>query len=262
MFQHRHGLKPFFQLTPTHLFLYLFPAVCCIFFIIMTFAMTGCASSGVQREAASSVDLGVQNAKNLLYQAADGDIADTYQNTSQTAKGALLGGAAGALTGGVSAIGVAPGAIVGGILGASYGAYIDSTTNRKDRIENRGIQVVKLGDQILVVVPSARIFSEMTAVVKPQAFTTIGMIANYLNRFVMTTVRVAAYTDDGGNPDVDIALSKQQAEVFAKLLNAHGLNARLLYAVGCGSTHLVEKSDGDWDSDNFRIEITLEKMYV
>ena len=57
--------------------------------------LTGCASSDVSREAASNVDMGVQNANNLVNNASSSSFTETYQNSSQTAKCAVLGGAAG-----------------------------------------------------------------------------------------------------------------------------------------------------------------------
>lgn len=228
---------------------------------VMLFAagLSGCASSAVSREAATNVDLGVYNAKRLVF--GDRDIAVSYQNTSQTAKGAVIGGAVGALAGGATAFGAVPGALTGAVFGASYGAYIDSTTNKRDRLENRGVATVVIGDEVMIVIPSALIFDEMTSHVKPQAYSTLRMVAQYINRYTKIGVRVAGYTYDSGNCNIDLALSKQQAEVVKKFLIAENVNARLIYAMGMGSSRLVDTS-ANWDSDNYRIEITFEKLHV
>lgn len=239
---------------------------CYSFFIITLFCfiLTSCAASDASRDTAANIDLGVQNAKNLVNGVANGNIADSYQNTSQTAKGALIGGAAGAITGAFSSgIGVIPGTATGLIFGAAYGSYIDSQTNFDDQLENRGANIVVLGDQILIVLPSARIFNPYTAEIKPSAYSTLGMVAHYINRYTKMLVKVAAYTNDTGSERVDLALSEQQAQNVAKILSASGVNTRLLYAAGYGGTRLVTKNSLDWDeSDNYRIEITLEKLYV
>ena len=75
-------------------------------------------------------------------------------------------------------------------------------------------------------------------------------------------VKVSAYTDDTGSRTIDLNLSKQQAQQVAKALLATGIDARLLYADGYGGTNLVRANTMDWDTDNYRIEITLEKLYV
>ena len=116
---------------------------------------------------------------------------------------------------------------------------------------------------MLVVLPSARIFNALTADIKPDAYSTLEMVARYLNRFTKISIQIAAYTNDVGSQRVALALSQKQAESVARFLTASGLDARLLYAVGYGGENLVDSNSLDWDgSDNYRIEITLEKQYV
>lgn len=229
--------------------------------IAMGVVLVGCASSDVSRDAASNIDLGVQNARNLI---PEGNIADTYQNSSQRTKGAIMGGAAGAITGALasSAVGILPGTAAGLILGASYGSYIDSNTSLQDQLENRGATIIILGDQIMLEIPSARLFDPWTSMIKPQAYSTLKLVSRFVNSYTKMLVKVSAYTSDTGSSTLDIALSQQQADKVSKVLLASGMDARLLYAVGCGGSHLVVKNTGEWDSDNYRIEITLEKLYV
>lgn len=233
-------------------------------FLLLIFILSGCASSDAARDAADNIDLGVRNAKKLAAGVVNGDIADSYQNTSQTAKGVLFGSAAGAITGAfVSSVGVLPGTAMGLIMGGAYGSYIDSQTTLLDRLENRGVQIVIIGDQILMVIPSARIFRPYTADIKPSSYKTIAMIATFINLYTKMLVKVSAYTNDTGSPRVDAALSAQQSKNMANMLIASGVNARLLYAAGCGGSKLVAPNSLDWDeSPNYRIEITFEKLYV
>ena len=229
-------------------------------FILLGSLLFGCASSHVTREAASNMDMGVQNVNNMVNNASDSSLSETYQNSSQTAKGAVIGGAAGAVLGAMSSsIGVLPGLAGGLILGASYGMYFDSMTTLKDKLENRGVIIVELGDQILIVIPSSRLFQAMSSDIKSQSYCTLKLVAQYVNGFTKMTVKVAAFTNDTGSKRVDLALSEQQAHSVAKALLASGVDARVVYAVGYGGTHFVERNSQDWDeSDNYRIEITLE----
>lgn len=235
-----------------------------VYLALICLLLASCAASNVSRDTASNVDLGVRNAKNLFGSAVNGDISETYQNASSTAKGAVIGGLTGALVGTVSTgVGVGLGTLTGAIVGATYGAYIDSFTTLEDALTNRGGQIIILGDQIMIVLPSARIFEYMTATIKGEAFSTLAMVGRYINRFVKTSVKVAVYTNDTGARPLDLALSQQQAESVAKFLLASGVNSRLLYAVGCGGTNLVVNTGLQWDgSDNYRIEITFEKLFV
>lgn len=230
-------------------------------FLIFSLFLSGCASSDVSRDAASNVDLGVQNARDLT--SGSGNIGDSYQNSSQTVKGAILGGTAGAVAGALaSGVGFIPGTATGAVLGASYGSYIDSNTSLDDQLKNRGVNVIELGDQILVFMPSARIFEPWTARIKPQAYSTLKLVSAYVNNFTKMLVKISVYTDNTGSKEVDLSLSEQQAESVERFLVASGIHARVLYAAGYGGTRLVTKNTGDWDTDNYRIEITLEKLYV
>jgi outer membrane protein OmpA-like peptidoglycan-associated protein len=230
--------------------------------LISVTLLAACASSDVSRDAAANIDTGVQNAKNLASDFTQGDIRETYQNASQTSKGALIGGSAGAVTGMLApGIGVVAGTATGAILGASYGRYIDAYSSLQDQLENRGAVVAVLGDQVLIVLPSARIFNPMTATVKQPAYSTLNLVAQYVNSYTKMLVKIAAFTDDSGSKRVDVALSQQQAQQVAKVLTAYGVNARLLYAEGYGGDHLVQQNALVWDgNDNYRVEITLEKL--
>jgi len=230
---------------------------------VLSFALMSCASSDVSRDTSANIDLGMQNARNLVDDAGNSSIGDSYQNASQAAKGAIIGGTAGAVTGLLSPpLGFFPGTAIGMILGAAYGGFIDSNTDLNDQLANRGANVVVLGDQILIVLPSARIFQDNSSTIRPQAYTTLKLVARYINGYTKMLVKVAAYTDATGSNSIDLALSQQQADQVAKFLLASGMDSRVLYAAGYGGTHLVQKNTLDWNSDNYRIEITLEKLYV
>lgn len=224
----------------------------------------GCAQSDVSREVTANIDVGVQNTRDMASSAGDGSLADSYQNASQATKGAFIGGAAGAITGTFTpGLGTLAGTAVGAILGGSYGAYIESNASLEDQLQNRGANVVILGDQILIVIPSARIFNPLTPTIKTTAFSTLNMVTRFINQYTKMLVKVAVYTNNTGSRRIDAALSQQQANSVSKYLQAAGIDARLLYAAGYGGTHLVTSTAYDWEaSDNYRIEITLEKLYV
>lgn len=232
-----------------------------LFLAIISTFLFACAESNVSRDVASGIDMGVQNAKSLV---SDPDIANSYGNSSQAVKGALIGGTAGALVGAAtSGIGVWAGGMTGAVLGASYGNYIDVNTSLEDKLRNRGVTVVELGDQTLIMIPSARLFEYMTSTIKPRSYSTLEMIARYINKYRTIMVKISGYTNANSSCSADLSLSNMQAHQIARYLNASGLNARMVYAQGYGGTNLVVDNKLGWDeSDNYRIEITFEKLYV
>ena len=235
----------------------------CVLLVLST-ALAGCASSNVERESTSNADLGLHNARNLADNAASSDIPDTYQNASQATKGAILGGTAGGVAGSfMSGVGFIPGALTGALLGGSYGGYIDSQTNLSDQLINRGANVIVLGDQIMIVINSSRLFDGMSDRLKEPSYSTLDVLAAYINSNITMSVKIAAYTDDVGSAQINLITSRKQAQAIEKYLAACGVSTRLLVAEGYGGTNLIAKNQETWgDSDNYRIEITMEKQHV
>lgn len=230
---------------------------------ITTFLLCSCASSDVSRDVSSNIDVGVQHTRSMM--ASNGDTADSWQNASQTVKGGILGGTTGAIAGGLASsfIGILPGALIGTVAGSSYGSYIETNETLADRLRNRGVTLVTLGDNVLIVLPSARVFNAMTANIKPSSYGTLNLVTRYINGYTSMMVKVSAYTNDIGSSCVNQALSQSQAENVADYLTMAGVNTRIVYAVGYGGQNLVQRRNCVWgDSDNYRVEITLEKEYV
>lgn len=236
----------------------------CMVLLAMPWWLMGCAHSDVSRHAAEHVDHAIETTKGTMAGLVNGDIAETYGNASQTTKGGLIGGAAGTLAGVTTGLGVLPGLATGVMLGASYGGYIDSKATPADKLQNRGAMVMTLGDHILIMLPSERLFANLSSRIKPQAYSTLHMVANYIRPYTKMLVKVSAYSNSLGSPDANLNLTQQQANQVAKVLHGYGVDARLIYAKGYGGTHLIEpanRAEGG-STTNYRVVITLQKYHV
>lgn len=234
-----------------------------IIVIILVFLLQGCASSDLSRNAAGKADHAYSDVNQSLTNIGNGSLADSYQNTSQTTKGVLIGGVTGGILGGITnGVGAVAGVATGAILGGALGAYIDAHSSLVDQLKNREVKVYVLGDQVLIVLFSNRTFYSNTSNIRITAYSTLDLVSRLIGNYSNMTVKVSAYTDASGAPVIDRARSQQQAEAIAKYLWKRGVNTRLLYAAGYGGSHLVTKTSGDENSENFRVEITLEKLPV
>lgn len=229
-----------------------------LLFFLVAVLLQGCASSNVERTAACSVDRAYVGSQSK----SDVDIATTYQNTSQTTKGVIIGGVAGGLIGGLTnGLGAVAGTVTGAILGGALGAYIDANTTLVDKLENRGVKVFVLGDQVMIVMPSILVFNDTTPNIRYSAYSTLDLVSQLIGNYVNMSVHVAAYTNAINAGEIDLALTQQQAESVARYLWKRCQNTRLLYASGYGATHLVTcNSVNCAGNDNYRIEITFEKL--
>jgi intracellular multiplication protein IcmN len=235
-----------------------------VFIFFLFIFIQGCASSDVSRGAANEADKAYLDTDYALSHAESDGLPDAYQNTSQATKGAVMGSVAGVGASSMnSGISLLPGLAVGAIFGGALGAYIDAHTTLADKLENRGVKVIMLGDQIMLVLPSVLVFNEMTSNIRSHAYSTLDLVAQFINHYPNMSVNVAAYTSESGSPEkVNLALTQQQAAAIVKYLWIKGINTRLLSASGYGGGKLVAANKPDWNSDNFRVEITLEKLPV
>lgn len=234
-----------------------------LFFLLPITLLQGCASSDLSREAAGTVNNTYSTVNSSIHDLGKSSITDTYQNSSQSSKGVLIGGVTGGVVGGfANGVGAVAGVVTGAILGGALGAYIDAHSSVVDQLQNRGAKVFVLGDQVLIVIPSSRLFYSMTPTIDYSDYTTLDLVAQLIGNYANMSVKVAAYTDTSGNVQIDRGLSQQQADSVEKYLWKRGVDTRLIYAVGYGGTHLVTKTTCDWNSDNYRIEITWEKLPV
>ena len=236
----------------------------CFFLTLITLSLQGCASSSASRGAASQADDAyLETDYAMRHFGESGDISDTIQNSSQTAKGIVIGGVVGAAAGSAtSAIGGLAGFGLGAVFGGALGKYIDSHTTLADQLENRHVRVIEIGDQIMIVINSTTIFYQNTSNIRADAYDTLDLVVKYINSYTNMSVKIAAYTSAAEPPRITWSLSKQQADNVMKYLWRRHINTRLLYAEGGGGSKLVTANTANWDSDNYRVEITLEKLPV
>jgi outer membrane protein OmpA-like peptidoglycan-associated protein len=228
----------------------------------LAITLFGCASSTVSRSAADQVDNAYQASNARLTHAGDDDPAEVFQNSPQTTKGALLGASAGAITGVVFAgtAGLLPGAAGGAALGGFLGAYVDYHTTLRDQLENRGVKVMVLGDQIKLIIASDQVFFGMSNKMIYSSRSTFDEIAKYINLYRTMLVSIDTYTNDTGDKQVNCVISEQQATTIQKYLWPL-VNTRVLVAKGHGGNNLLTANNKNWvEGINYRIEINFEKQ--
>lgn len=236
-----------------------FKTVTALFIFLLLGFLQGCASSDVARGAAGEADQAYLQTDYTLRHPGAGP-SSTYQNSSQMAKGVVFGGAIGAAAGSATSLGALPGLGMGAIIGGAIGKYIDSHTTLMDKLENRHVQVIALGDQLMLVLPSSLIFNSNSSNISAGAYDTLDTVAEFISSVPNMSVKVTAYTSAAVPESVARSLSQQQATNIVKYLWQRNVNTRLIYAEGGGGTKLVTANIADWASDNYRIEITFEKL--
>ena len=133
--------------------------------------------------------------------------------------------------------------------------------DREQRSQTAGIglDVLRVGNGIVIRIPAALTFAEGSASVKPEFDATLLEISREVKNRSQTFVDVFAHTDLSGSPEVNQALSDKRAAAVASYLSGHGVARARIASKGLGETaplYNPETSDTQ-KAANRRVEIRL-----
>lgn len=138
---------------------------------------------------------------------------------------------------------------------------LEKDPNLIHKIRHHGIQIERMGDKILLILPSDKFFYGKSPNLNPEAYPAICDIINILNCFEKIDIQVTAYTDNSGCQEENIGLTKHQATNLVSYMWQHGLDARLVYPAGYGQFCPIANNCTSYGrSQNRRIEITLKHL--
>lgn len=144
-----------------------------------------------------------------------------------------------------------------GATAAAYMAELDGELRRQTA--GIGVDVVRVGDSIVLRVPAALTFDAGSAAVKPQFDATLLEIARTVKTRNQTFVDVLAHTDTSGTPEGNQALSNKRAAAVATYLGTHGVAKARIASKGLGETAPLYSPDlsETEKAANRRVEIRL-----
>jgi len=208
----------------------------------------------------------------------------TMQENKKTTIGAAAGTIVGAGVGyaiGKDATGAAVGAVVGGLLGGGIGymmdrqerefkqalaesqareqATIQQGNQREQAAIMQGVQREK--DAIVLTFKSDVLFDTDSSTIKPGAYSSgeIDRVAQILNNYPDTTIKIIGYTDSTGSDSYNQQLSEQRANAVKNALVVKGVNASRMTALGMGKANPVaDNSTPEGRQLNRRVTIVVE----
>ncbi len=184
------------------------------------------------------------------------------------AKAAAAGGFAGAVAGSLLSSGAAaaPSAAAGAGLGVIAGAVLGHAMSNQKMPPKRilidaGVQIVDIGENTLLLLPSHVFFHQDSSHVNEGYYIVLNALAEYIKGFDIQTIKVAGYTDELGDSERDLALSRQQAQNVAKYLQGRGINVPFMYSIGYGEQFPIAFNDpGLAEPMNDRVQITYRRL--
>lgn len=122
-----------------------------------------------------------------------------------------------------------------------------------------GLDVLRVGDGIVIRIPAALTFDAGSAAVKPQFDATLLEISRTVKTRSRTFVDVYAHTDTSGTPAVNQSLSDKRAAAVAGYLANHGVSKARIASRGLGESAPLYNPDDTptKQAANRRVEIRL-----
>ena len=192
------------------------------------------------------------------------------QQLSNTGGGAIIGAGSGAVLGAIvgTATGSDPrvaallGAGIGGITGAAIGSYMDQQeAELRAQLQGTGVSVTRVGQQIILNMPSNITFGVDSAQVQQGFNETLVSVGLVLKKFNKTIVDVYGHTDDTGSDAHNQDLSQRRAVAVATILANQGIDQRRFYIEGKGETDPIASNANETGrSQNRRVEIQISPI--
>ena len=187
---------------------------------------------------------------------------------SNTTKGGLIGGGAGAavgaglgaLLGGTkgAAIGAGAGAVVGGATGAIIGNKMDKQKAELEKIQGAQVESINEGQAIKVTFESGILFATGKSDLSDASKSALTQFAISLNGTPDTDVQIYGHTDSNGGDKVNVPLSEKRALAVGNFLASKGVAANRMATQGMGSAQPVAVEDAKGvQALNRRVEIYI-----
>ena len=154
------------------------------------------------------------------------------------------------------------GAGLGGLTGAAVRHYMDQQeAELRQQLQSTGVSVTRVGNQIILNMPSNITFDTDSATVKPDFSQTLTSVGLVLKKFNKTIVDVTGYTDNTGSVQHNQDLSQRRAVSVATILANQGLDQRRFYIEGKGEdAPIASNSTETGRAQNRRVEIQISPI--
>lgn len=175
--------------------------------------------------------------------------------TTNTGKGAAIGAATGAVLG--KATGDHDDKRI--FIGAAVGDYMDKQEEAfRDELAGSGVEVVREGDNIRLVMPSNITFATDQSYISSGFHSTLDAIAKVMNKYEKTYLSVEGHTDSTGKDSYNMTLSQQRAQSVKDYLVNHQIMSARISTQGYGETRPVASNDSaNGRALNRRVEIQI-----
>ncbi|WP_231590849.1 OmpA family protein [Grimontia sp. AD028] len=143
--------------------------------------------------------------------------------------------------------------------GAAVGQYMDQQEAAfREELSGSGIEVVREGDNIRLVMPSNITFGTNQSGITPGFYQSLDAVARVMNEYDKTFLSIEGHTDSTGDAAYNITLSEKRAESVKGYLLRSAVNAQRLYVTGYGETQPIASNEtSSGRAKNRRVEVQI-----
>lgn len=189
------------------------------------------------------------------------------QKTSNMATGAGVGAVAGALGGLVIGGGnkgrnALIGAGIGALAGGAIGNYMDNQeAELRAQLQGTGVSVTRMGDRIVLNMPSNITFATDQDQVIPPFYSTLDSVGIVLRKYDRSLIDINGHTDSTGSLAHNQGLSERRAASVANYLGSRGIDQRRISTMGFGpSQPVASNASPDGRAQNRRVEVLISPL--
>ncbi|MGR3483868.1 MAG: OmpA family protein [Paracoccaceae bacterium] len=192
-------------------------------------------------------------------------VQDPNNPNRNAQQGALIGAGVGALAGlatGDDATERRQQALAGAALGAAAGGGVGLLLDRQEaqlRAQlGPQVGIRNTGDRLIVSMPQDILFATDSASLTGSLQSDLRAVAQSINDFPGTTVRVIGHTDSTGSEAYNLDLSQRRAQAVSSVLAGAGVSPARLSTVGRGEAQPIATNDtAAGRAQNRRVEIVI-----
>ncbi len=196
---------------------------------------------------------------------------DPYTGEEQVSK-ATIGAAVGATIGAIGAAidnrgddsrtrnqRVLAAAAAGGAIGGGVGFYMDRQEAKlRSQLANTGVQVVRNGNNLILVMPGNITFATGSAAVKPDFEDVLQSVAVVLTEFDKTILEITGHTDSTGSNEFNQQLSERRATSVANVLQANKVAFERILSAAFGEDRpIADNGTPEGRALNRRVELVM-----
>lgn len=182
-----------------------------------------------------------------------------YGAAGGAAAGAVVGQVVGRSTAG-TLTGAAIGAAIGGLGGAGVGRMMDNQERdmRQVLAQSEAATVRREGNLLAIAIRGDLSFDTNSTVVRPGLYREIDRVANVLNDYPETVIRVEGHTDSVGSESFNQDLSNRRAAAVRDLFVQRGINPSRIETMGFGESRPIATNETESGRmQNRRVEIMV-----